>query len=296
MMSGLQSPPLPYTPPPFPGELLSSWLRRIADEYAIDLPHLARHIGLPVCHASQIDRELSLIDLRRAAAALRSETIEIHAMVHSPRFKAFRPSSSLLQLCLICRAVHRQWTRLPVVIRAWFEFWQIECASCGLPFSSPGRLRLDRANPAREDPLWFESLRRAARAGARRLADFARRPFSAGWSPLTVLRLLSMRFDAILFTNTRDRRQRAAESLTPRRLVELFVPGLADRWCLNLVPEPWTKERPVRLVTARTILFAGMTEVFGNRIAALAKFHRVAAFVRHSELLSLLSSLSVNAT
>jgi len=56
------------------------------------------------------------------------------------------------------------------------------------------------------------------------------------------------------------------------------------------------KARPGRLVTARTILFAGMTEVFGNRTAALAKFHGMAAFVRHSELLSLLSSLSVNAT
>lgn len=42
------APPLSRTPPPFPGELLSSWLRPIAAHYAVDLPHLACHIGLPV--------------------------------------------------------------------------------------------------------------------------------------------------------------------------------------------------------------------------------------------------------
>ena len=79
-MSEPRSPPLPYTPPYFPGELLSSWLRRIAAEYGVDLPHLARHIGLSGSRASQIDHELSADDLRRAATALGSHAKQSGAM------------------------------------------------------------------------------------------------------------------------------------------------------------------------------------------------------------------------
>jgi hypothetical protein len=89
----------------------------------------------------------------------------------------------------------------PVVIRAWFELWQIECQYCQTPFSPPGATKLTRCNPAREDPAWFESLRPPARAGAQLLANFVRRPFSVGVSPITVLRLLSMRFDASRFAH-----------------------------------------------------------------------------------------------
>ena len=294
-MSEPRSPPLPYTPPYFPGELLSSWLRRIAAEYGVDLPHLARHIGLSGSRASQIDHELSADDLRRAATALGSKPAEIQAMVHVPRLKVLRPSSSLLQLCLGCRVGHRSVTHLPVAIRAWFEFWQIERGNCGIPFSPPGAARLDRVNPAREEPLWFESLRQAGRVGARRLADFARRPFTADWSPMTILRLLSMRFDAVQFACSPGQSHEAAELFTPRRLTELFIPGLADRWRGNFLPEPWTEDRPVRLVTARTILFAAVTAVLADRPAAVRLLEGAAPYVRHHEFQRLLLSLAMSA-
>jgi hypothetical protein len=165
----IEAPALPYVPPRFPGELLSSWLRRIAVEFGVDLPHLARHIGLPFSLASLIDHKLSLDDLRRIAVAVRSEPDDLRAMVYSPHTNALAPSASLLQLCLPCRAGHRAATRTPVAIRGRFEFWQIECGSCGRPFSPPGGPRLDRINPAREEPLWLETLRSLARIGARRL-------------------------------------------------------------------------------------------------------------------------------
>jgi TniQ len=295
MMIGSSCPALPYTPRYFPGELLSSWLRRIAAEYSVDLPHLARHLGLSVGQARQIDHELPADDLRRVAIALRSEPSEIRKMVHSAQIQALLPTSTPLQVCLPCRAKHRTATPLPVAIRAWFEFWHIECGNCGGPFSPPSAARLNRCNPAREEPIWFESLRPAARAGARRLAEFAQRPFKAGCSPVNILRLLSMRFDAIRFASTPTTCYVAAELFATRRLAELFVPGLADRWHANLLPEPWTEDQPVRLVTARTILLAGLTALLEDRDRAVRLLTRATAHVRHRDFTPLLSSLSVNA-
>ena len=291
-MPELKTPPLPYVPPCFPGELLSSWLRRIAAEYGVDLAHLAAHIGLQVSHASLIDHGLSRGGLHLAARALRLEPGELQAMMHvqTQRAQGFRPSISVLQLCLHCQADFRATTRSPVAIRAWFEFWQIECSSCGRPFSPPGAPRLDRVNPTREEPLWFESLRRAARIGARKLADFGRRPFGTGWSPVTILRLLSMRFDAVAFADGRPR-----GDVAQRRLAELFVPGLAERWRANLIPQPWTNKHPVRLVTARTILLAGLATTLDDRKAALGALKSAASHVPHRDFGPLVSGLITNA-
>lgn len=287
-MPELMPPPLPYVPPCFPGELLSSWLRPVATEYGVDLAHLASHIGLSVSRASLIDHGLSRHDLQRAASALRLEPGELQRMMHVPNAQGLGPSPSVLQLCLHCQADHKATTRSRVAIRAWFEFWQIECGGCGRPFSPAGPPRLGRVNPAREEPLWFESLRRAARIGARKLADFARRPFTTGWSPMIILRLLSMRFDAVAFADGRLR-----GDVAQRRLVELFVPGLAELWRANLVPEPWTNERPVRLVTARTLLLAGMATALDDRPVALGVFKSAASHVPHRDFGPLVSGLGL---
>lgn len=289
-MPELGPPPLPYVPPCFPGELLSSWLRRVAAEYGVNFPHLASHIGLPISRASLIDHGLSRNDLHRAARVLRLEPGELQVMMHVRNRPGLGPSPTVVQLCLSCQAHHKATTRSPVAIRAWFEFWQIECDSCGRPFSPAGAPKLDRVNPARDEPLWFEDLRRAARIGARKLADFARRPFAAGWSPVIILRLLSMHFDAVAATGGRRR-----GDVPQRRLAELFVPGLAERWRANLVPEPWTEERPVRLVTARTILLAGVATAFSDRVAALRVLKSAASHVPHRDFGSLVSGLGTNA-
>jgi hypothetical protein len=246
--------------------------------------------------ASVFRRLLATRDARErshlAARALRLEPGELQAMMHvqMQRAQGFGPSVSVLQLCLHCQADYRVTTRSPVAIRAWFEFWQIERGGCGRPFPPAGGPRLDRVNPAREEPLWFESLRKAARIGARKLADFARRPFGTGWSPVIILHLLSMRFDAVAFADGRPR-----GDVAQRRLAELFVPGLAERWRANLIPEPWTRERPVRLVTARTILFAGMATALGGREAALALLQSAASHVPHRDFDPLVFDLATKA-
>jgi TniQ len=289
-MPELRTPPPPYVPPCFPGELLSSWLRRVAAEYGVELAHLASHVGLPVSRASVIDNGLSRSDLRLAASAMRLEPGELQAMVHVPNALGLGPSASVLQQCSNCRAGHKAAARSLVAIRAWFEYWQIECGSCGRPFSPAGTPRLDRVNPACEEPLWFESPRSAARIGARKLADFARRPFATGWSPVIILRLLSMRFDAVAFADGRLR-----GDVAQRRLAELFVPGLAERWHENLVPEPWTNARPVRLVTARTILLAGMATALDDRLATLGVFKGAASHVPHRDFGPRVSGLGIHA-
>ena len=161
--------------------------------------------------------------------------------------------------------------------------------AASLPRCALGAPRLDRVNPTREEPLWFESLRRAARIGVRKLADFGRRPFGTGWSPVIILRLLSMRFDAVAFADGRPR-----GDVAQRRLAELFVPGLAERWCANLIPQPWTNKHPVRLVTARTILLAGLATALDDREAALGALKSAASHVPHRDFGPLVSGLITN--
>ena len=272
--------------------MLSSWLRRIAAEYSVELRHLTAHCGLSVSRTCEIDCGLPTDDVHRIAAALRSDPAELRKMTHPARMRALDPASAPIQVCSPCRTGHRAATPIPVRIRAWFEYWEVECAYCRTPFSPPGAAKLTRCNPVREEPVWFESLRPAARAGARLLADFAVRGRKAGFSPVTILRSLSMRFDAIRFANTATAAHSAAELFATRRLAELFVPGLSERWRDDLLPEPWTVDKPVRLVTARMILLAGTTNFLGDRDRGLKLLESAAGYVRHPEFCPLLLSLT----
>lgn len=83
-------PALPYVPAPCAGELLSSWLRRVAAEYQIDVTQLIQHIGLSIASTSMLDRNLSTNDVTRAAIILRATPAELRAMMHAPAIKALR--------------------------------------------------------------------------------------------------------------------------------------------------------------------------------------------------------------
>ena len=55
-------------------------------------------------------------------------------------------------------------------------------------------------------------------------------------------------------------------------IAELFVPGLPERLREHpLLPTVWTERQPVRLVTARTILFAAMANFLADPKAAYAR-------------------------
>jgi hypothetical protein len=94
------------------------------------------------------------------------------------------------------RSSRARTTTEPVAIKAWFEFWRIECLHCRVPFTSvatPNLLR--RCNPAREYPEWFTQILPIARIGGQRLAAFSNRPLGVPLSPTAVLNLLSMRLN-----------------------------------------------------------------------------------------------------
>jgi len=122
---------------------------------------------------------------------------------------------------------------------------------------------------------------------------YAKRPFSTGLSPVTILQLLSMRFDAVRFSQTRVGRDVRVDPFAPRRLAELFVPGLSERAQDDLLPEPWTAQAPVRLVTARTILLAGMASFVSNHRQAVDLVRSASAYVSHRGFHPLLASLCV---
>jgi hypothetical protein len=60
-----------------------------------------------------------------------------------------------------------------------------------------------------------------------------------------------MQFDAGRFAPMPEANRSLTDQFAARRLAELFVPGLSERTMDNLIPEPWTADRPVRLVTAQ---------------------------------------------
>ena len=76
--------PLPYVPVLFPGELLSSWLRRIGMEYGVTFEQLALHFGLSRTKPIDVDLALATTDVKRLAVALRSSPAEIRQSMHQP--------------------------------------------------------------------------------------------------------------------------------------------------------------------------------------------------------------------
>jgi len=145
--------------------------------------------------------------------------------------------------------------------------------------SSLGRPVLDRCNPAREHPNWYSGILPAARRGAARLHAFARRPFGSTLSPIAILGLLSK-------PRAPGTRDEAAAWHIPYRVADLFVPGLSEltRDVGILIPDIWTAKKPLRLVTARTILFAGLAYFLDDPVASIRRVREAMPFWPGSHL------------
>ena len=259
--------------------MLSSWLCRIAAEYQVGLEHLAQHLGLSACRAVDIDHVSTPEDIERAAAALSVAPAAIRGMVHRPlktAVRRLRERYAPVQVCVPCRADHVRHTSEPVVIMAWFEYWRIECPLCRIPFSPNDGPKLDRCNPVREEPNWFAQILPYARRGAAQLATFVRQPYGSSVSPVSILRLLSMRLTHSAFAAPRSTACSAEDDGGGHHCIaELFVAGLEPLLHREpLLPTLWTERRPVRLVTARTILFAAMAKFLADPRAAYARIVR----------------------
>lgn len=249
--------------------MLSSWFRRIAAEYDVSLKHLAQHVGISAWRPVQIDHTLTRDDIDRTAAALTVTPAEIQTMVHRPLETSvwrLRERYAPVQVCTQCRADHVSKTNQLVTIMAWFEYWRIECQQCNLPFSNPGGPTLNWSNPAREEPEWFNRILPFARRGAAQLATFVRRPHHSLVSPVAVLRLLSMSLKTRTASTPRLARK-------PHHCIaELFLPERPERVSERpMLPGLWTERQPVRLVTARTVLFAALAKFLADPTAAYAR-------------------------
>ncbi len=187
-----------------------------------------------------------------------------------------------IQVCLTCRALHQAGSAEPVSIKAWFEIWETECRFCCTPLSAPGGPRLRQCNPAREMPHWFAQIRPAARNGSDRLRAFAQWPHNTALSPVAILGLVSRSIGNI-------RAQADAEIEDdiswpgPHRMAKHFVPGLHDL-CREhaLLPTTWSEAKPVRLVTARTILLAAMARFCDDPPGALSLIRGAGGSARYS--------------
>jgi hypothetical protein len=145
---------------------------------------------------------------------------------------------------------------------SWFEFWQIECLECRLPFSTNVKPNLHQSDPARDYPEWFSKVLPVARKGGRRLEAFARCPIGGELTPVAVLCLLSISLTRRLvdYRSSYDRNWGRYH-----QIAELFVPGLRTLSSEHqLIPNAWTSGKPVRLVTPRAILLAAMAAFFVN--------------------------------
>ena len=100
-----------------------------------------------------------------------------------------------------------------------------------------------------------------------------------------------MQFDAVRFDPFSPTNQRVPYQFATRRLVELFVPGLSERATDDLIPEPWTASKPVRLVTARTILLAGMTRFLRDHRYAIDLIQSASAYANYRALHPLLADM-----
>ena len=268
--------PLPYIAELFPDELLSSWLQRTGLEYGISLDQLARHIGLSKIQPSEIDHGLLPDDIERLADAMRMDHAKIRRHIYyplRPSVRSLRANLVPVQICTTCRSKHNASHGRSVVLRAWFEFWRIECQNCQNQVSSLGTASLSRCDPTREYPNWFIGIMPAARRGAAQLHTFARRPFSSTLSPVAVLCLLSKPLpqgwpcDGFIRCGH-------------YRVADLIVPGLSGltREAGILIPGIWTTKKPVRLMTARTILLAGLAHFLADPAASFRRVRDVTGF------------------
>lgn len=181
--SGLPSSRLPVCFTPHDNELLSSWIGRHADFYAVPPLVMLRHCLPEATSLRATDLHLNDDQQIRLASTFSIEPADIRRMTftnvpaRSHRFIAVRP----LQCCTNCNPNHAA----PVpVLRSQLLGWRITCPACGDLF---------RDTDERELPSPFRQYRDAAIRGEQLLDDEAERGIATWTSPSEIARLLLMR-------------------------------------------------------------------------------------------------------
>ncbi|MCW5710696.1 TniQ family protein [Shinella sp.] len=174
---------LPVALPPHADELLSSWIGRHANFYAVPPLVMLQHCLPEATSLRAADLHLSSDQEIRLASVFAIEPIVLSRMTFtnvaqsSHRLLAARPA----QVCTSCSPCGPE----PVpILRSQLLGWRITCPLCG---------DLLRAENGRELPSPFGQYRVAALRGEKLLDDEAERGIRTWTSPTEIARLLLMR-------------------------------------------------------------------------------------------------------
>jgi hypothetical protein len=243
MTQTAQSPrQLPVRLPPVAGELLSSWISRHADFYAVPPLVMLRHCLPEVRSLRAADLHLSDDQATRLGAMFVTEPAAVHRMTFTnvaqsaSRLIAVRP----LQSCPHCGA--RGEEPRPV-LRSQLLGWRLTCPLCGDMFQDfDGRKR----------PCPFRQYSDAALRGERLLDDDAEHGRRTWTSPSELARLLLMR--RVTWPPPRE------EELWRFRVLGVIIPDL-DGVIAEAQENLPTPASPILRLRMRPALLAGVAIV-----------------------------------
>ncbi|MQX98723.1 hypothetical protein GHK03_22040 [Sinorhizobium medicae] len=181
--AGTCSRQLPVALAPHTDELLSSWISRHAEFYAVPPLTMLRHCLPEASSLHAADRSLNGDQVIQLAAILSTEPATVRRMT----FANIAPSSRRLiagKPLQSCPACHPGDHEPRLVLRTQLLGWRITCPLCGRLLRHPGRH--DRPSP-------FGRYHGTALVGERLLDDEAERGVRPWTSPTEIARLLLMR-------------------------------------------------------------------------------------------------------
>lgn len=122
--------PLPRRPPPVSDELLSSWVRRLAEANHCSVDDLCGYLGLGQGRVPESRNDLRQVSWARLCSAVQRTRYEIEAMTlpNTTHLPVQCVSHDDFQLCESCR------DQTPgVILRHWRFAWSLNCENCGRP-------------------------------------------------------------------------------------------------------------------------------------------------------------------
>ena len=240
--AGLPPSRLPVCFKPHRDELLSSWIGRHADFYAVPPLVMLRHCLPEAASLRAADLNLAEDQQVRLANMFAAEPADIRRMTFTNvpppfhRWIAVRPS----QRCTICNPIHA--TPLPV-LRSQLLGWRITCSRCG---------ELLRDRDGQEVPSPFRHYHSMAIRGEKLLDNEIERGVRTWASPTEIARLLLMR--RIIFPVPSE------HELYLFRVLGVIIPDL-DRVVAAERVDLSTPARPILPLHLRASLLTGVAIV-----------------------------------
>lgn len=122
--------PLPCRPPPVSDELLSSWVRRLAQANHCSVEDLCGYLGLGQGRVPESRNDLRQVSWARLCSAVQRTRYEFGAMTlpDTTHLPVQCVSHDDFQICESCR------DQTPgVILRHWRFAWSLTCENCGAP-------------------------------------------------------------------------------------------------------------------------------------------------------------------